>query len=315
MKRLFPFLFILSLSVFIQTLACKCPSFESEPAGSDVSKTKEYYCREGQKAITHIINDCRFKITEKFTNYTHTYSCYELAWKCSDCLIDCYDSDESCSAIKDCLSLDCDFKAVKDNDISECIDEDFYEWEENLWPEKPNIYLYPEETTDVLVEMVFKHGSYLTWSWPEYNGGWDVTVDQDGIIDGIYPYLYYEAGVPGMVQRKTGIILSREELFPWLESYMLGSGFVDREVGDFLLYWTQELEIRDWYAVYPQGDNIINTMIALRIKPAPDSMMRLWLLIEGAEKKPEKPHLEKPVPRKLERIGFTVAEWGVIRKF
>ena len=45
---------------------------------------------------------------------------------------------------------------------------------------KPVIYLYPEETTEVSVEI--DYNGKLTCTYPEYNNGWKVIAEPDGTI-------------------------------------------------------------------------------------------------------------------------------------
>lgn len=44
--------------------------------------------------------------------------------------------------------------------------------------EKPVLYLYPTENTNITVK--FEHSEYLTTTYPKYNDGWSVNVDTNG---------------------------------------------------------------------------------------------------------------------------------------
>lgn len=59
---------------------------------------------------------------------------------------------------------------------------------------KPVVYLYPEEETQVTVQL--DYAGELTCTYPAYNGGWTVTASPDGTLtDGegqTYSYLYWE---------------------------------------------------------------------------------------------------------------------------
>ena len=59
-------------------------------------------------------------------------------------------------------------------------------------PAKPVIYLYPEEETDVTVQLDFN--GTLTTTYPAYNGGWTITAQPDGTLT-----YYPEAGFTGTV--------------------------------------------------------------------------------------------------------------------
>ena len=60
---------------------------------------------------------------------------------------------------------------------------------------KPVIYLYPEQTEEVSVEL--EYDGDLTCTYPEYNGGWQVTAYPDGTLTDqetgkTYNYLFWE---------------------------------------------------------------------------------------------------------------------------
>jgi hypothetical protein len=178
---------------------------------------------------------------------------------------------------------------------------------------KPAVYLYPEQTTEVSVKLILQSDYYLKWTWPLYDNGWLVTVDPFGIIDGVYPYLYYEGGGLWVGQSETGFVLSREEIFPFLEQYLEDVGFLGREIGDFLMYWTHGLPEFPWYSVLPQFDKEIDRAVSLDIDPPPDSVLRLWLTIAGYDEYPDHLDLAEPETPAFVREGFAVTEWGVIR--
>ena len=227
-------------------------------------------------------------------------------WLCfEDCCTDCVpcDSDEYCEAL-----FGWEYECFNDC----CVEKDL--------DDKPVIYLYPEDTTEVSVTLNLDADTHLVWSWPPYGRGWNVTVRPDGLIDGLYPYLYYEAAAPnvydyGIYQFAEGFIVAREDLFDLLENYLFNAGFLGREIGDFLLYWTQELPEFSWYAIYPQFHGIIRHCVDLVIDPAPDSMLRLWLIFEGFDYYPSHLTLNEPPADTFERAGFVAVEWGVIQAF
>ncbi len=231
---------------------------------------------------------------------------FEWGWLCyEDCCTDCVPclSTTFCETV-----LGWDYECYNDC----CVEKDL--------DDKPVIYLYPENPMNVSVTLATSPATDLIWSWPPYGDGWDVFVEPGGLIDGIYPYLYYEAFAPnvhdfGIYQFDEGFVAARDELFALLENYMLAVGFEGREVGDFLLYWTQELPIYAWYAVYPQFHEIIRHSVDLVIDPAPDNMLRLWLIFEGYDDYPAQLDLAQPAPVGFSRAGFVAVEWGVIQAF
>ncbi|MCX7021697.1 MAG: carboxypeptidase-like regulatory domain-containing protein [bacterium] len=200
-----------------------------------------------------------------------------------------------------------------------------------LTVEKPNIYLYPPQTTDVTVRLEMADGCALTRSDPTYGDGWNVTVEPDGYLSDSrgyivgevegkevifdaprYGYLFYEADAPDVWQRGRGWIITRDVLGDFFTSILGEYGFADREVDDFLEYWTPRLTESSFYAVYPQTDEI-DAVVELRVEPEPDSVLRLFFLIEPLDETTATAdwYLPEPVIPKFERQGFTVVEWGV----
>lgn len=176
---------------------------------------------------------------------------------------------------------------------------------------KPNIYLYPESSSQVSVRLEFPLGGSIIESIPEYGTGWAVGVQPDGKINGRYDYLYYEAQAPDRYQYTSGWVVHRDTLEQFFVSTMAQAGFSNREIADFIDYW-QPLLISPLYEVYPQTTRVLDGLITLRVDPAPANQLRLFFVIQPAG--PESAHLATPVVSPIERSGFFLAEWGVILK-
>jgi hypothetical protein len=196
---------------------------------------------------------------------------------------------------------------------------------------KPNIYLYPTETTDVSVRLELAEGCALTRSDPPYGDGWRVTVSPDGSlsdsrgylvgeVDGEevifdaprYGYLFYEAEAPDVWQTERGWLVTRNDLTGFFTDLLNAYGFRGREVDDFLEYWPPLLS-DPFYIVCPQTENI-DAVVGLRVEPEPDSVLRLFFLIEPLDEAAATAdwYLPEPVIPHFERTGFAVVEWGVV---
>jgi len=90
------------------------------------------------------------------------------------------------------------------------------------------------------------------------------------------------------------------------------TGFIEKEVQDFVEYWIPRLTDYPYYAVYPQYNDELNEMIQLEFSEAPDNIIRLIYSIRGLNA--DTRTLPEPNIPKFTRNGFTVAEWGVILK-
>jgi len=171
----------------------------------------------------------------------------------------------------------------------------------------PNIYLYPESEMDVSVELGFPFGGHVTESEPLYGDGWKVRVDQNGIIEKEYEYLFYEASLPVPMDYSTGWLLDGNDLGGEFRRLLEKLGFIGREVDDFVEYWKPMLEGSPWYVVYPQD---VDAMITLHATPAPSSVLRVLLLIYPLDYPLTIP--EPDISNPFIREGFTIVEWGVI---
>ena len=134
---------------------------------------------------------------------------------------------------------------------------------------KPNIYLYPTETTSLSVKLEFPMGGYLTTSIPEYKDGWSVTVDPSGKINGKFDYLFYESRNQDVCNYTSGWCISRDSLRIFFTNNMKEAGFNERETKDFTEYWIPRLTDFPYYMVYPLFTDDINKVIRLNIQKLP----------------------------------------------
>ncbi|MCG6534935.1 MAG: hypothetical protein L7F78_09640 [Syntrophales bacterium LBB04] len=176
----------------------------------------------------------------------------------------------------------------------------------------PCIYLYPKETGSVSVTLLPAQDAWLTKTDPEYRGGWTVQAEPTGLIDGIYNYLYYACDVLMDFQTTEGWALAADKIFPWFEENLPKFGLNQTETAGFVDYWSKHLPYSPWYLVYPQYNDRVARHIDISIDPKPDSMLRLWFVIDKAE---QPKLLPAPAFKTFERSGFTVVEWGVVMRY
>lgn len=172
---------------------------------------------------------------------------------------------------------------------------------------KPNIYIYCDQDLEVNVRL--QPYRYITASIPRYDpaDGWTAQVYQ-GSINGCGDYLFYEAKVPdNLLQRRKGFGIKGSSLRAELQELMELYGFNARETADFVQYWDGKLLHTDNYVFYPQNTETIEKIMPLTVDPAPDSVYRLWFLIE----KDHGQHCETVSPiDQVQRSAFSVVEWG-----
>ncbi|HEX2967763.1 MAG TPA: hypothetical protein VHO46_01575 [Bacteroidales bacterium] len=179
---------------------------------------------------------------------------------------------------------------------------------------KPNIYLYPAEESQIDVKLSFPLGGRIVTSVPAYGNGWHVNAVPSGMIDDKFEYLFYESVQPDIWQLQEGWIISKSELNSFFSNNMHEYGFNEREIKDFLDYWIPRLVDFNYYEIYPQHSNIIETAIKLEIQKNPDNVLRLFYVIKGSADSSDTSIKAPGKVSKFNREGFVVTEWGVIIK-
>lgn len=76
---------------------------------------------------------------------------------------------------------------------------------------KPVIYLYPEQTTNVFVDVALGNGEFIC-TYPKLQNGWNVTAQPDGTLtnkaDGReYAYLFWEGNSQMAYDLSTGFVV------------------------------------------------------------------------------------------------------------
>lgn len=178
---------------------------------------------------------------------------------------------------------------------------------EPMQADAPNIYLYPETTSEITLSLSFPTGGNVFLSDPEYGDGWTVTADPTGYIYDTVPYLFYEAKLNGPFVSERGWLIDESSLEEELTSLLTSRGFEGREITDFLEFWIPVLDdAAPYFAVYPQD---VESLIEHHVTPEPQSILReLWIIrsLSAPISLPE------PQPIEFERNGFTLVEWGVL---
>ena len=174
---------------------------------------------------------------------------------------------------------------------------------------KPAIYLYPTEDMVVNVEVDVK-GLFFN-DIPDYGNGWEVFVTKDGIIEGEYDYLFYEAVLWHTDFPEEGWVVEYNRLENWFDKNLPKLGLNEKETNQFIEYWTQELPEAKYYEIKLFDKKFIDENMTLNIEPKPDTVTRLLFHFKALD---EMTILEEPTITTPERKGFTVIEWGGILK-
>ena len=174
---------------------------------------------------------------------------------------------------------------------------------------KPNIYLYPEEQTDIVVS--FEHPELLTTVIPDYSGNWSVEAAPDGTLqaeDGNeYSYLFYESETqPFFFGNKEGWLIKADERAERYTEILTEYGFNEKEIADFVEFWVEKLPEGVDYMMYPNVTEVIDKAMPVSFSTEPDSIFRIWFTFEVYDDQ----EVPEPEVEEFIRDGFTLVEWG-----
>ena len=178
-------------------------------------------------------------------------------------------------------------------------------------PKKPVIYLYPEEKTDVTVDLDFD--GTLTYTYPyTQDGHWEVTADTDGTLinkaDGLeYSYIFWEGATDKFIADfSKGFCVKGEDTTKFLQTILPQMGLTPKEYNEFIVYWAPLMQENPYNLISFQTDNY-EANAPLTINPAPDCMLRVYMAYKPLTSPVDiEPQTFEPFVRK----GFTVVEWG-----
>lgn len=174
--------------------------------------------------------------------------------------------------------------------------------------EKPVIYLYPETEMDITVTL--DYDGVLTHTYPAYNGGWTVTAAPDGTLTDAagrqYYCLFWEGAGGAQYDFSQGFCVAGCDTAAFLEGSLAALGLSDREANEFIVYWLPRMEGNAYNLIAFQSEAYTETA-QLRIEPAPDTLLRVFMAWQPLDEAVEIPPQTLTAP---ERTGFTVVEWG-----
>ena len=174
---------------------------------------------------------------------------------------------------------------------------------------KPAIYLYPQEETEVFVNVKLAQGQFDVTE-PALGDGWRVTARPDGVLTDEtgqnWPYLFWEASCSAQFDFSQGFVVPGRQAEEFLLLSLGKLGLNAQETADFMEFWLPQLEENPYNLIAFQQQAYID-LARLEIDPAPDSLFRVFM----AWKPIDKPMEILPQPLQAPaRQGFTVVEWG-----
>lgn len=159
--------------------------------------------------------------------------------------------------------------------------------------DKPIIYIYPQEETEVSVKVGYPDS--LTCTYPKYENGWDVIASPDGNLKDVKTgrnlYALYWEGIrtkEGNIE--DGFVVKGENVARFLEEKLEILGLNEREAEEFIVYWLPQMEDNEWNIIRFETIEEQNENMSLKIEPKPDTLIRVmmdWKVIDGPIKIPE----------------------------
>ena len=176
---------------------------------------------------------------------------------------------------------------------------------------KPIIYLYPETTTQVHVQL--DYNGDLIHTYPKYpTNGWQVEAYPDGtLIDANgqeYYALYWEGSQAKNYQPEEGFVIAGKDSRSFLESSLATLGLNRKEANEFIIYWLPQLEENAYNFIHFSSAEY-EKMAALHISPTPETLIRVMMVFKPLEAPINIP-LQNLDALAKQRKGFTVVEWG-----
>ena len=174
--------------------------------------------------------------------------------------------------------------------------------------EKPVIYLYPEEVTDVTVQLDYT--GKLTCTYPAYKNGWTVTAAPDGTLTDAsgqtYNYLYWEGEGTERYDFSKGFCVPGADTAAFLEDALAQLGLTRKEANEFIVYWLPRMEQSPYNLIAFQQEAYTDAA-PLTVTPAPDSVLRVFMAWQPLEAPVDIPAQTLPA---FDRHGFALVEWG-----
>jgi hypothetical protein len=190
---------------------------------------------------------------------------------------------------------------------------------------KPVIYVYPEKTTEMKVQLDLK--GPLTFTYPEYAGQWKFIADSTGTLhfgEKKFNYIFWEGVTEISLEPKIsntssgpalpeGFYVPGDSSIQFLEEKLSAMNLNDQEKEDFITYWAPQLSANKFNFVHFIFNQEFNECAKLTIEPKPDNVFRVFMVWNKADDADRTACKEQEIP-KVQRKGLTVIEWGGTQK-
>jgi len=174
---------------------------------------------------------------------------------------------------------------------------------------KPVLYLYPEQTMDINIQVDLLDGK-LIHTYPKYDNNWQVTAQIDGTLHDEngqeYYALYWEGDSEYQYDLSTGFVIEGSQTQSFLEEKLHLLGLNAKERNEFIIFWLPILENNPYNLIHFSQEEY-REQAQLNIGPQPETLIRIMMVYQPLEQAISIPSQQL---EKVERRGFTVVEWG-----
>lgn len=177
--------------------------------------------------------------------------------------------------------------------------------------EKPVIYLYPKEKTDIEFKIDIKGKEHFTY--PTYTDSWSFSASPDGTLtfgDDQFNYLFWDAKqhiVLPSVSELDGFVVKKDDIVEFLEEKLILAGLNSKERADFITYWGPKLIAHENVFIRFVFNDDCNQFAEFDITPKPDNVYRIYMQWHPT-RADQNVNEQKIIP--ANRNGFSVIEWG-----
>lgn len=197
---------------------------------------------------------------------------------------------------------------------------EFYTYfrEEMIHAEKPVIYLY-NNGGEMDVSIKLNASGKLSFTYPDYNNGWDVKITPQGIQHNnqYYPYLFWEGEYEALSFTTSGDVLkgyfiSTDTVTQFLEKTTEKLGLNSTEATDFITYWAPRIQEKNYALIQFLVDDEYDKIAQLEVSPKPTTMRRIFMVFhtDNDDVNMKSLPISTPTFPTFNREGFALIEWG-----
>ena len=185
--------------------------------------------------------------------------------------------------------------------------------DQQIMLEKPVIYLYPTEKTEIEIKLDLK-GELIT-TFPKYEKNWEVIAEPNGQIfdkktNRYYGSLFWDGTMDFPEEHykyDDGFIVPKEKLADFFIEKLEYIGLNNQETNEFIQYWLPILEQNKYNFIHFLVNEECNEIAILKVYPKPETVIRIYMEFYGLE---NYTRINEQKLSKTERKGFTLVEWG-----